>query len=181
MPIRDTPGPRCVPVTSRRGPERRRRRKGRPPACGVCPFSSPSCVFSFSFSSSPFWLSCRSPSCRVRVKLAMSLQPLPLPKNPSQTLPPGTPPAGPPGKGDACREKKGFWGQSRGFWGWIPRALGILGWHWDVPSPHRFSSAFSSLSCFLLEPDASGLPGTFWCWRLGRKKGGESPQACPKL
>lgn len=127
MPIRDTPGPRCVPVTSRHGPERRKRRKGRPPACGVCPFSSPSCVFSFSFSSSPFWLSCRSPSCGVGVKSAMSLQSLSLPKNPSPTLPPGTPPRGYPVKGDACREKKGFWGQSRGFWGGFPELWGFSG------------------------------------------------------
>lgn len=51
------------PTTSRPGRERRRRMMGWCPACGVCLSSSPSCVSSFSFSSSPFWISCCSPSC----------------------------------------------------------------------------------------------------------------------
>lgn len=55
------------PTTSRPGLERRRRMTGCRPACGVYLSSSPSCVSSFSFSSSPFWISCCSPSCGSRI------------------------------------------------------------------------------------------------------------------
>lgn len=39
------------------------------------------------------------------------------------------------------------------------------------PHPHRFSSTFSSFSCFFLELDVSGLLETFWCYSW--KGGGE--------
>lgn len=40
--------------------------------------------------------------------------------------------------------------------------------------PHRFSSTFSSFSCFFLGPDVSGLLETFWCWGLKSKGGIQS-------
>lgn len=35
--------------------------------------------------------------------------------------------------------------------------------HQTGRNPHRFSSTFSSFSCFFLEPDVSGLLETLWC------------------
>lgn len=43
-----------------------------------------------------------------------------------------------------------------------PRAFLVVS-HQTGKNPHRFSSSFSSFSCFFLEPDVSGLLETLWC------------------